>query len=112
MKFLSPFTKSLFRSQGWDIVRQIPSGKIAIYGQIAQLITPSTEIGLRNYIAFSARRVGSAMGACPGVIPWHRVINAQGKISLHEGAELQRHLLEAEGIIFDYNQRIDLARFG
>lgn len=58
--------------------------------------------------------VGWALRAAPdGSIPWHRVINAQGRVSTdgdHPG--LQRAMLEAEGIVFDVDGRIDLAVFG
>ncbi|MDO9349360.1 MAG: MGMT family protein [Anaerolineales bacterium] len=71
----------------WDIVRQIPAGKVATYGQIAALIPPPGGMPLPDYLAFEARWVGGAMAACPPDVPWQRVINAQGKISLRPGAE-------------------------
>ena len=53
------------------------------------------------------------MAACPDGVPWQRVINAQGKISLRGGSETrQRELLEAEGVVFDSQDRVDLKRFG
>ena len=52
------------------------------------------------------------MAACPDDVPWQRVINSQGKISERAGAEKQRQLLEAEGIIFDAKDRIDLKKYG
>lgn len=103
---------SIFQAKVWDIVRQIPFGKVATYGQIARLINPPSEIDAKTYLAFGARWVGTAMATCPADVPWHRVINAQGKVSLREGAELQKQLLEAEGIVFDNHQKVDLSRFG
>jgi methylated-DNA-protein-cysteine methyltransferase-like protein len=52
------------------------------------------------------------MAQCPDDVPWWRVINAQGKISERPGAAEQRQRLEAEGVIFDEKDRIDLKRFG
>ena len=53
------------------------------------------------------------MSACPEDVPWQRVINAQGKISLRKGAGYlrQRQLLEDEGIVFDQKERVDLKRY-
>lgn len=79
--------------QFYAIVRQIPHGKVATYGQIATLA---------GYYG-QARQVGYALHAVPSDdIPWHRVINAQGKISLNQemGGDLQRKLLETEGVVF------------
>ena len=88
----------------YAVVRQIPPGKVATYGQIAAIVGGCT-----------ARMVGYAMAATPAGsgVPWQRVINAQGKISLRAnspGAALQRHLLEEEGVCFDGQGRVDLTR--
>jgi methylated-DNA-protein-cysteine methyltransferase-like protein len=87
----------------YEIVRQIPEGRVATYGQIATLA------GLPG----QARQVGYAMHAITEEddLPWWRVINAQGKISLRMGAELQRSMLESEGVVFDHQGRVDLDRF-
>jgi len=89
------------------VVRQIPRGEVATYGQIATLLgSPRV-----------ARHVGWAMAACgesEPPVPWHRVINAQGRISGRGElmrAEIQRERLEAEGVAFDARDRVDLARF-
>lgn len=93
--------------QIYAIVCQIPPGKVATYGQIANLVGGCT-----------ARMVGYAMAATPEgrSIPWQRVINAQGKISSHGpsgyGSAMQRMLLEEEGVEFDAENRIDFDRFG
>jgi methylated-DNA-protein-cysteine methyltransferase-like protein len=57
--------------------------------------------------------VGGAMAACPADVPWQRVINSQGKVSLRKGGggEEQRRLLEAEGVLFDEKERVDLSEF-
>jgi methylated-DNA-protein-cysteine methyltransferase-like protein len=66
---------------------------------------------LRDYEAFGARWVGGAMASCPDDVPWQRVINSQGKISLRkgEGPSLQRGLLEQEGVRFDEHSRVDFS---
>lgn len=110
--FTSPPDPQTFRLQVWDIVRQIPPGKVATYGQIAAMIPVPSGLSPKDYRAFSPRWVGGAMAACPPGIPWQRVINAQGKISLKNAEVEQRALLEAEGVIFDERQRVDLKRFG
>lgn len=87
----------------YAMVRRIPKGQVASYGQIAFFL------GWPN----GARTVGWALRALPAGldVPWHRVVNAQGKISL-SNPERQRALLEAEGVVFDRKGKIDLNRFG
>lgn len=88
-------------------VRRIPRGKVATYGQVAMLA------GLPGH----ARQVGYALHALPpkSGVPWQRVINAKGEISLRsstgEGG-FQQALLEDEGVEFDRAGRVDLKRFG
>ena len=85
-------------------VKRVPRGRVATYGQIAELA------GLPGH----ARQVGYALHALAedSVVPWHRVINARGQISLDElAARIQRALLEAEGVIFGPGGRVDLARY-
>ncbi len=86
------------------VVAGIPHGRVVTYGQIAR------HLGMHH----GARTVGWAMSECPDDLPWHRVVNVQGKISrrAHPFApSLQRALLEDEGVVFDEEGRIDLARF-
>ena len=91
----------------YRIVRQIPRGRVATYGQVADLA------GLEGH----ARQVGYALNALPGSmkLPWHRVINSRGEVSARtrgDSHELQRQLLEAEGVVFDARGRLDLKRYG
>jgi methylated-DNA-protein-cysteine methyltransferase related protein len=112
--FTSPPEVQLFHVQVWELVRQVPRGKVATYGQIAGLIPPPDADSFQRYRAFGPRWVGGAMAACPDDVPWHRVINSQGKISTRRlgGETNQRQLLEDEGIEFDQRERVDLKIFG
>jgi methylated-DNA-protein-cysteine methyltransferase-like protein len=88
-------------------VRRIPRGRVATYGTIATLA------GLDGH----ARQVGYALHALPEAsrVPWHRVVNAKGEISPRSAGdshELQRMLLEAEGVEFTLRGVIDLRKFG
>ena len=90
----------------YSVVRQIPQGQVATYGQVASVA------GLPGH----ARQVGYALHALKGDhgVPWQRVINARGEVSPRsdEGWEgYQRHLLEEEGVDFDHRGRVDLRRF-
>lgn len=95
------------RTRIYDVVRRVPHGKVATYGQIA------TIAGLRG----QARQVGYAMAALgrASTVPWQRVINAQGRISMRSegpgGSIIQQQLLEREGVVFK-GGRVDLKRFG
>ncbi|MEE8545525.1 MAG: MGMT family protein [Alphaproteobacteria bacterium] len=89
----------------YDLVRRVPEGQVASYGQLARLV------------GCGARLVGYAMAALPArsEVPWHRVINADGGISPRRsgGGEIrQRRLLEAEGVRFDSRGRVDLETVG
>lgn len=90
----------------YGLVRRIPPGRVATYGQIAAMVGGCT-----------ARMVGYAMAALPfdTDVPWQRVINRQGQVSPRSsghGSAFQREILEAEGITFDPNHRTDFDQFG
>jgi methylated-DNA-protein-cysteine methyltransferase-like protein len=82
------------------LVKGIPRGRVATYGQLSQLIERRlTPVG-----------IGWALSGCGDEVPWHRVINSKGTISTKgESAELQRSLLEAEGVRFLADGSVDLA---
>jgi len=89
----------------YSLVRQIPPGYVSSYGAIGRRA------------GCTARTVGFALAALPAGndVPWQRVVNRQGRISCRDGGgghELQRALLELEGLLFDEKQRIDLAVYG
>ena len=100
MNYVPPPDKQLFFDQVWALVRQIPRGRVATYGQIAKEIPQPDAITEADYRVSAARWVGLAMAACPDDVPWHRVVNSQGKISHQSDALNQRQLLEAEGVLF------------
>lgn len=92
--------------QIYTVVRLIPVGRVTSYGQVATIVGSCTP-----------RVVGYAMASLPNGsdVPWHRVINSQGKISQHkrgDGSTRQRVLLESEGVEFDQRDKVDLDRFG
>lgn len=115
---IPPDVQRPFYAAVWKIVRQVPPGRVATYGQISKYIPCPPGVSPEEYQAASARWVGSAMAACPGDVPWQRVINSQGKISIRSGeqgvaaAEKQRRLLEDEGVVFDARERVNLAQVG
>ena len=89
-----------------DIVRRVPRGCVATYGQIASFVPDVT-----------ARMVGYALAGLgdSSDVPWHRIINASGRISLPAESPSyreQRRRLEAEGIVFSDSGRIDLVQQG
>jgi len=112
-RYTSPPNREEFYHKVWALVRQIPPGKVCTYGQVAALLDPPLGMDPKSYQAFGARWVGGAMSACPQDVPWQRVINSQGKVSLRPGGggARQRELLEAEGVIFNEHDRVELKVF-
>lgn len=95
-----------FRESVWEVVAGIPRGYVLTYGQVASLA------GLPN----AARRVSGALRQAPKHrdLPWHRVVNAQGKISIPEESrwyQRQKNRLQSEGVVL-LKGKIDLQRFG
>ena len=90
----------------YEVVSNIPKGKVATYGQVALLA------GNPHW----ARVVGYALhvNPAPGVIPCHRVVNREGRVApgfAFGGEGVQRQLLEAESIVFEPDGRIDLEKY-
>jgi methylated-DNA-protein-cysteine methyltransferase related protein len=103
------------RQQVYQIVSLVPPGRVTTYGQIAEMIPPPEGMDPHDYARVRAQWVGRAMRHAPQGVPWQRVINSQGRISLpagSRGAMIQRQRLEAEGILFTRGGTIDLGRFG
>ena len=100
-------TERLFDRRVIDTVRLIPQGRLATYGQIADLIGA---YGCARQVGWALRRL-----TLPSDVPWHRVVNAQGRISMslsREGSDwIQREMLIAEGIPVDAEGRLPLRRF-
>jgi len=111
MRYTSPPNQQAYYEQVWSLVRQIPNGKVAAYGQIALMLPPPNGVEFEAYKAFGPRWVGGAMAACPDDVPWQRVINSQGKISERPGAERQRQMLEEEGVVF-VKDKVDMKKYG
>lgn len=90
----------------YEVVRQVPAGRVATYGQIAVLA------GLGGH----ARLVGYALSALHDdeSVPWHRVINARGEVSERSDRyfeSVQRELLESEGVVAEDDGRVALSRY-
>lgn len=91
----------------YEVVKSIPKGKVATYGQVAFLA------GNRHW----ARVVGYALHVNPepGVIPCHRVVNREGRVApgfAFGGEDVQKSMLEAEGVVFEQDGSIDLNKYG
>ena len=89
-----------------DVVRQTPYGCVATYGQIALIVGDCTP-----------RMVGYCLASLDfdSDVPWHRVINYQGRVSARSsghGSQAQRERLEAEGVEFDAQGRISFRKYG
>ena len=99
--------KISFFDEVYRIVSMIPPGRVATYGQIASCLGNPR----------GARTVGWALSSLPGGmdVPWHRVINSQGRISGPPNglrASEQRAMLEEEGVVFSDDGRVDLGSYG
>ncbi|RTE02881.1 MGMT family protein [Paenibacillus whitsoniae] len=98
---MNPFTASVI-----GVLRAIPEGKVATYGQVARVA--GSPRAARQVV-----RILHAMSSKHG-LPWHRIVNAQGEIAIQddEAAQLQRFLLQAEGVtLVDNERRVALERF-
>jgi methylated-DNA-protein-cysteine methyltransferase-like protein len=92
----------------YTVVRKVPRGKVVTYGQVASILGHPR----------AARAVGTALSRLPRglvrIVPWQRVINAAGRISIRGDfvrPDLQRHLLENEGVRFTRDGQVDLKAF-
>ena len=113
-QLIFPPDQQAFASQVWEIVRQIPRGRVASYGQIAKILPIPTGVDGETYLEFGALWVSGAVASCPDDVPWQRVVNSKGEVSEKNGADAKRHklLLEDEGVIFGVRGRIDMGKYG
>ena len=84
----------------YAVLAQIPAGRVVSYGQIARLL---------GYPR-AARQVGRAMRCCPGHLPWQRVVMADGSVTGGAFAEARKARLEAEGVAFLPDGRVDMEK--
>ena len=89
-----------FFKQVYEVVKMIPYGKVASYGQIAKML------GCPR----AAREVGRAMRFCPEHLPWQRVVMADGSIAGGEYAQVRKSVLETENVVFLGDGRVDMAK--
>jgi methylated-DNA-protein-cysteine methyltransferase-like protein len=93
-----------YRKRVYDLVKQIPRGRVMTYGQIAMILGE----------AYTARTVGYVMHGAADGVPWQRVINSKGKIStgrLSIPVNLQQSMLEQEGVVFSPKGKCDLDKY-
>jgi methylated-DNA-protein-cysteine methyltransferase related protein len=108
-----------FNRTVWKIVGQVPSGIVTTYGQIASMIPVPEEIDPDDYQKLAPRWVGQAMNAVSSLdnqkIPWWRVINTKGGISLPAETRAgiqQRNRLKREGVVFNEKELVDFSVVG
>src|SRR5262245_29651240 len=97
------------------IVRHIPAGRVLSYGQIAAMIPEPEDEDPEQFRRLGARWVGAALKNVSNDIPWWRVINSKGAISLPAGsaaADEQRRRLELEEVVFDKKDLVDFKTYG
>ena len=95
---------SEFTERVISIISAIPQGRVATYGAVARAAgNPRGARGVVWILSSSSRKAN---------LPWHRVINSKGRIGLGpgDGYELQRAMLESEGVELDEDNRIDLSQ--
>lgn len=124
---LMPPDEQLYDERVWLIVWQVPYGQVFTYGQIAAMIPAPETIDPPAYERIAPRWVGYAMNRAMSSalnapvdpdrphIPWQRIVNSKGGISLPEGsysANQQRTKLESEGVVFNAKDLIDFNQFG
>lgn len=116
---------SVFNPIVWEIVRQVPTGTVSTYGQIASMIPVPSDMDADDFRRLAPKWVGDALNAvsfrdldgqpvAPGV-PWWRIINSKGGISMPRGssaAHQQRQRLSAENVHFDARGLVNLSVFG
>ena len=90
---MNPFFKQVY-----EVVKQVPHGKVISYGQIARILGRP----------LAAREVGWAMRCCPEGLPWHRVVMSDGSITGGVYADMRKALLESEDVAFLADGRVNM----
>jgi len=94
-----------FFQRVYQLIARVPPGRVVTYGEIARMLGQPS----------GARAVGWAMRHCGEGLPWHRVVNAQGRLRVTarypDGKLMQQALLEEEGIVFDAPGRLDVEKY-
>ena len=101
---MSIVNEKVYREHVFGLVRQIPTGMVMTYGQLAGLLGD----------VYTARTIGYVMHGADDDVPWQRVINSQGKCStgrLTIPINLQQELLEAEGVVFNAAGKCEMSKF-
>jgi len=109
MNYVHPPNKQLYYEQIWAQAREIPYGKVATYGQLTKMLPQPEGVSEADYKMSASRWAGLAMAACADDVPWHRVVNSQGKISHPEAAKQVKRLQE-EGVLFS-NETLNLDEY-
>jgi methylated-DNA-protein-cysteine methyltransferase-like protein len=101
-----PIDTAAFRKRVLALIRKVPAGRVVTYGQVAFLLGQPRHARLVGHILYGLTERDPA-------VPWQRVINANGKLSTYRigTGDLQRQLLEEEGVTFDGENRADLERY-
>lgn len=103
-----------FYEQVYQVVQRIPAGKVTSYGRIAQMIGRPRAARVVGYALGALRDADSQAPYTSQTVPWQRVVNSQGKITIHNreaSANVQARLLRAEGVVVSDKLLVDLDLF-
>lgn len=111
---IAAMTQPNFYIQVYKVVQRIPQGKVTSYGRIAHMLGSPNAARAVGYALSALKRPDSADAYTSATVPWQRVVNSQGRISIHhrqETAQKQARMLREEGVEVDENLRINLDKF-
>ncbi len=111
---IAAMTQPNFYIQVYKVVQRIPQGKVSSYGRIAHMLGSPKAARAVGYALSALKRPDSDEAYTSATVPWQRVVNSQGRISIHhreETAQKQARLLREEGVEVDENLRINLDKF-
>lgn len=109
-----PSWRGEFSQQVYHVLAAVPAGRLVTYGQIAERIPAPPGMDPLAFKRIRARWVGYVLAGCPDDVPWHRVVNSQGKVSSRHGhgPHVQPVLLEEEGVHASPDGTYNLASYG